>query len=417
MKLIHFADVHIGVETYGSIDPETGLSTRVMDELNALDKLIVFALENKADAVIFCGDAYKNREPSPTHQREFAKRIKKLSQSKIPTIIIVGNHDLPGSPGKANSVEIFDTLNIENIYIASKPGVIRIETNSGELQVAVFPWLRRNALLTREDSKNLNIEQVVARMQEVMAAKLTEMANEINPEQISIFAGHLAVSSAKLGTERNMMIGNEPAIMLSTIANPVYDYIALGHVHIGQVLSENPPVVYSGSLERLDFGDENTDKGFYMVEINRDGSRKDVVYSFHSIEGRRFSTVDVELPEDAADPTEIVLKTIDENIDKIKDAIVRMRIDLPANLANNLREGEIIKALKGAYNISIIKNVRHVTRGRAQGMITGSMSPLDALKKYLENGNISTERREKLLSYGESLINEEITQNRGTYAN
>ncbi|MCX6004107.1 MAG: exonuclease subunit SbcD, partial [Chloroflexi bacterium] len=121
MKILHFADTHIGVETYGTLDPSSGLSTRVLDELKALDTVLDYAVDNKVDLVLFCGDAYKSREPSQTHQREFARRIRRLSEAAIPTVIVVGNHDIPGSPGKANSVEIFETLDIEHIYIANRP--------------------------------------------------------------------------------------------------------------------------------------------------------------------------------------------------------------------------------------------------------------------------------------------------------
>ena len=55
MKLIHFSDLHIGVENYGRIDPETGMSTRLLDFLHAYDQLVDYAIANKVDAVLFAG--------------------------------------------------------------------------------------------------------------------------------------------------------------------------------------------------------------------------------------------------------------------------------------------------------------------------------------------------------------------------
>jgi exonuclease SbcD len=69
MRILHFSDVHIGVENYGRPDPETGLSTRLADFLDTLDEVVDYALENKVDLALFCGDAYKSRDPSQTHQR------------------------------------------------------------------------------------------------------------------------------------------------------------------------------------------------------------------------------------------------------------------------------------------------------------------------------------------------------------
>ena len=75
MRILHFAEVHIGVENYGRTDPDTGLSTRLGDFLQTLDELVEYAIDTRVDLALFCGDAYKNRDPNQTHQREFAKRI------------------------------------------------------------------------------------------------------------------------------------------------------------------------------------------------------------------------------------------------------------------------------------------------------------------------------------------------------
>ena len=404
------------METYGGMDSATGLNTRVIDELKALDAVIDFAISDKADLVLFCGDAYKNREPSPTYQREFARRIRRLSEAKINTVAVVRNHDLAGSPGKASSVEIFDTLDIDYVHVANKPEILNVTTGKGEIQVAVFPWPRRTALLAREDVKNLGIGQVIEQLQNAMADKLVELAGKIDPSKPAVLAAHVAVSSAKTGTEKNMVIGSDPVVMLSTIASPVYDYIALGHVHRQQVLSEHPPVVYAGSLERLDFGDEGEDKGFYVAEIEQTGKDRKVEYAFHKMQARRFLTLEIEVPDEEDDPTARVLSNIAQRAGDIAGAIVRLKLSLPGHLASALRDGEIFKALKEAYNVSIARDIRKVSRGRGAGWINDSLTPLEALKKYMETQNIAVERRKKLLEYGERLINEKLSADRGTHA-
>jgi exonuclease SbcD len=416
MKIIHFADAHIGVETYGTIDPEKGLSTRVLDELRAVDEVIEYAINNSADLVLFCGDAYKNREPSPTHQREFATRIRRLSEAGIPTVLVVGNHDLPGSPNKANSVEIFETLDVGYIHIADKPSILHIATKSGEIQVAVLPWLRRNALLAREDVKNLGVTQVMDQMQEVLAARLMELAAAIDTGIPAVLASHLSVASAKAGTEKSMVIGTDPVVMLSTIADPVYDYVALGHVHRNQVLSEHPPVVYAGSLERLDFGDENDEKGFYEIEIGRQGASKSVKYEFRKLDARKFLTLEIEIADGDPDPTCSVLRIVKENAEAVSRAVVRLRISVPANIAGLLRDAEIFKALKEAYNVSIVREIGRTARVRGAGWSNKSLTPLEALDKYMEINNVAAERQSKLHEYAERMINEKLSEDKGNYA-
>ena len=98
MRVLHFSDLHIGVENYGRTDPETGLSTRLGDFLDSLDQVVEFALNEGVDLVLLAGDAYKGRDPTQTHQREFAKRLNRLSQAQIPTFLLGGNHDQEECP-------------------------------------------------------------------------------------------------------------------------------------------------------------------------------------------------------------------------------------------------------------------------------------------------------------------------------
>ncbi|HKY52978.1 MAG TPA: metallophosphoesterase, partial [Anaerolineales bacterium] len=79
MRILHFADAHIDMANYGRHDPETGLPLRVLDFLKSLDTIIDTAISEKVDMVIFAGDAYKDRSPAPTFQREWEKRIVRLS--------------------------------------------------------------------------------------------------------------------------------------------------------------------------------------------------------------------------------------------------------------------------------------------------------------------------------------------------
>ena len=139
MKIIHFADLHLGVENYGRIDPATGLSSRLTDFLAAFDELVDFALAEKVDLVLFCGDAYKTREPTQTQQREFARRINRLATAGIPVFLLTGNHDLPNAIGRATATEIFDTLAVKNVYVANRPDIYKIPTPGGTVQVVAYP--------------------------------------------------------------------------------------------------------------------------------------------------------------------------------------------------------------------------------------------------------------------------------------
>jgi len=410
VKILHFADLHLGVESYGHIDPATGLSSRLLDFLNALDQVVDYAVERRVDLVLFCGDAYRSREPTQTQQREFAKRINRLSTNGVPIFLLVGNHDLPNAIGRATTTEIFDTLAVKNVYVSNRPQIYPIPTNSGTVQIVSLPWPRRSALLTREETKSLTFDQINQRLQQALTNIITAKISELDPGLPTILAAHVWVSGAQVGSERSMTIGQEHALLLSNVASPAFDYIALGHIHKHQVLSQSPPVVYSGSLERLDFSEEEDDKGFYLLEIepDKEAGKKLVSFDFHRVTGRCFLTITVNIEPQEAEPISTVLKAIAEQQDKIKDAIVRLNISLSAETEGQLRDNDIRNALKQAHYFTIAKEIKRETRLRLGKWTVEEISPLDALKTYLQSRkDITPERAKLLLEYGERLIQEQ----------
>jgi exonuclease SbcD len=409
MKIIHFADLHLGVENYGRIDPATGLSSRLNDFLSAFDQLVDFSLENRVDLVLFCGDAYKTREPTQTQQREFARRVNRLATAGIPVFLLIGNHDLPNAVGRATATEIFDTLAVKNVYVAGKPGVFQIHTPSGQVQVVAIPWLRRSTLLSREESRNLNIEQVNQKIQEAITRTVAARAASLDPALPSVLAAHVSIGTAKPGTESMMSIGQEPAVLLSNIALPAFDYVALGHIHKHQVLSESPPVVYAGSLERIDFGEEDDEKGFYLVDISAGGKdERRVSFDFHPVSARRFLTVNVALEEGETDPTSAVLAAVTERREKIGDAIVRLNISLLSSLEGRLSYSEIRDALKDAHYSAVTRDIQRDTRLRLGDRPAEELTPLEALKAWMDSQQVSPERRKTLLEYGQKLIEGDV---------
>ncbi len=84
LRILHFADAHIDIANYGRHDPTSALPVRVMDFLQSLDQIVDTAIDEKVDLVIFAGDAYKDRNPQPTFQREWGQRMMRLSQAADP---------------------------------------------------------------------------------------------------------------------------------------------------------------------------------------------------------------------------------------------------------------------------------------------------------------------------------------------
>ena len=402
MRILHFADLHLGVETYGYIDPTTGLSSRFSDFLCALDEVIDYAVDSDIDLVIFCGDAYRSRDPSQTCQREFAKRVKRLSSHNIPLFLLAGNHDLPNAVGRATAVEIFDTLSVANVTVAGRPNSYCINTCKGPLQIIALPWLRRGILLSRDEYKNLTVEKINEKIETLLTQWLNAEAEKLDPGIPAILAGHLTHSGALSGSERTMVMGRDYMLLQSSISNPVFDYVALGHMHHRQMVECPMPLVYSGSLQTIDFGDEGEEKGFYTVEINRAAPRGTRLqeYEFHPVKTRSFLTIRIDANTD--NPAGAVLRAIEKN--EIVGAIVRLYISLPADKQGLITEKDIRRALKDAYFVAAINKETGEERRYRTDVYAEALTPLEALKRYFYARKVPEERVKILLEYSERLI-------------
>ena len=412
MRILHFSDLHIGVENYGRPDPKTGLSTRLGDFLDSLDQVVEFALNEGVDLVLLAGDAYKGRDPTQTHQREFAKRLNRLSQAGIPTFLLVGNHDLPAASSRATAVDIFPTLEVANIHVGNSLKTYDVATPSGPLQVLAVPWPRRSAILSREDSRGMSIEQVRQTLEERLTDGIEAAASQLDPTIPAILTGHVTVNGATVGTERSMMLGQDHVLLVSALDRPQVEYIALGHIHKHQILRPDPPmVVYSGSLQRVDFSEEGDEKGFCVIDLDPaapQGQRM-TKFEFHKLDARSFVTVDVTVERQDVDPTATVVRAIARK--EIAGAVGRVRISLAAESDAHLKETEIRAALEPAHFIAAIsREVAGTRRTRISPSEGEDLQPMQALGLYLDSRNIEGERRGKIMRKAEELMEMDLAE-------
>ena len=410
MKILHFSDAHIGVENYGRTDPDTGLSTRLTDFLDTLDEVADYAIEERVDLVLFCGDAYKSRNPNQTHQREFARRIARLSTAEIPVFLLVGNHDMPFTTSRASALEIFRTLDVRNVYTGDQLDIYRIPTASGPVQVLALPWVRRSAFLAREETRGMTPEQVNEAIQQALTDLIRARADELDESVPAIFAGHVSVGEAKTGSEQSMLLGRDHVLLKSSVALPQFDYVALGHIHRRQELGRNPPVVYAGSLQRVDFGEEQDDKGFYVVDIDPAApqGKRATSFDFHQVDARRFLTIPVDISRDDPNPTATVIEAITNMY--FDGTVVRVMIRIPADLASHLRDADIRGALDGAHFVAAIsRELVAESRSRLGGADTQTLDPVEALKLYWDSRSMPTDRAKLLLRRAAELMEDEET--------
>ena len=411
MRILHFADLHIGVENYGRTDPQTGLSTRLTDFLSALDELVEYALSQDVDLVLLAGDAYKGRDPSQTHQRELATRLAKLSSANIPVFLLVGNHDLPHAVGKATAIEIFHTLQVPGLYVGDRLQNYPVSTRKGPLQILAVPWPRRSGLLSREESHGMTIDQVRERIQDLFTGSIQDRIVELDPSIPAVLAGHVTISTARTGTEQSMMLGQDHVLLPSAVHKPGLDYVALGHIHKHQILRDDPMVVYSGSLQRVDFSEEADTKGFCIVDLDPAApqGRRLQDFRFQTVKARPFLSIEAKVAPGDEDPTNTVMRAIMRR--NVAGSIVRLKVSLPAGSDVHLRESDIREALSSAHYVAAItRDVEQDRRTRIPPGVAEGLTPLDVLRLYLESRTVAPDRQEKLLKYAEDLVSSEPSE-------
>jgi exonuclease SbcD len=400
IRLLHFADLHVGMENYGRLDPATGVNDRVLDFLRRFDELIDYGLEREVDLVIFAGDAFKSRNPNPTYQRAFARRVKRLSDAGVPIVLLVGNHDLPTMAQRASSVDIFRTLDVPNVVVGWEEKIHTIETRHGPVQVATIPYPVRQRLLTHDDYRGLSIRELDEGLQGIVVEIIQALARQIDPHIPAVLAAHLSVSGATFGSERSVMIGRDAVVLKSVLADPAWDYVALGHIHLHQSLNgdDYPAVVYSGSPERIDFGEQEQPKGFCWVEL----ARGETTWEFVEVDARPFVTVRADVRE-AANPLMALGQAVAEH--DLTDAVVRLILRLRAEQETLLRDRDIRALLSGAYFIGgITREVEREARVRLGDLAPEEMTDGELLVKYLETRNIEPGRITALLEHAESIF-------------
>ena len=406
LRILHLADIHLGMENYGRPDPLTGLSSRLGDFIKSLNQALDWALQNDVHLVLIAGDIFKNRDPTPTVQREFAKCIRKLSAAGMPTFILVGNHDVPNALQRANTVEIYSTLAVPQVTVAHQPGVHTIETMAGAVQIVALPWITRSQLMRRAEHRNLTPEDLNREMLTMIEGFIDKAADGLDPNLPAVLTAHASVQGAVFSSEKDIMLGADVTIPKSIVANPRFDYVAMGHIHKHQVLSHaRPPIVYPGSLERIDFGEEKEKKGFVVVEIEGRGpdGERPVRFDFHEVDARRFLTIKVNASGE--EPTDEVLRRIEERAEVIPGSIVRLQIETTPERQRDLRQDEIRAALlsHSPSFMAVAVQAAHAHRLRLGDKVIEQMNPRQALEIYLQNREATPDRVETLLKHYDKL--------------
>jgi len=381
IKLLHFADAHIDLARHGRRDPETGLPMRVLDFLRALDRIVDAAVSEKVDLVIFAGDAYRDRTPAPTYQREWGKRMIRLSEAGIQTLLVVGNHDVSPAAGRAHTLQEFDTLQVPHIHVISKPCLLGPDDLNGlPIQVIGIPWLNRSGLAASLADIGAAADEINDQLESQITRIIEDFFEKLDPVLPAVLTSHVSVQGASYGNERSVMLGKDLVLTASLVKDKRLDYVALGHIHKAQNLNPDgqPPVIYPGSIERVDFGEIKDEKTFVIAEIEKGVPTK---FKWIKLEGRPFISCSVTVDDPEGVQVQI-MKAIPPP-DEIQDAMFRLILTYPRDWEAMIDEAAIRRAAEAAFEFHLIRRPLSPARLRLPGdMAIANLSSGELLALY-----------------------------------
>jgi exonuclease SbcD len=342
-----------------------------------------WAVDNDADAFVFGGDGFTNGRPTPEAAELVAEGFRLLSDAGIPVIIIRGNHELISVPATHRDI---------NQRFADIPGVMVVDDSRNiflpnGLQVTAVPWPRRNQILADIPTEDMTPTEINHMVGQLLTDRIDELAEEIDPSAPALFAGHLTVSNASLGTDKRgsellvHAVFEEPIVSVDVLEEGPWSHSALGHIHKRQRVADK--VWYVGSPNRVDFSEEHDDKGFHAIRIS-DDNVADVEFVPTPARVMRTLHAAAGVPDDIVDGTLVRLVLPDGE-----------RVPAPA-LVSQLTAA-------GAYIAKIDARPAQVQRSAAE-VLAVEVSELDGLRAWLDKNGVDPDTWGDLLAGAQELL-------------
>jgi exonuclease SbcD len=254
MRILHTSDWHIGRSFHGhaTLDPLRGV----------LDVLARQVRENDVDVVIVAGDVFDSAAPAAACYTLLTDALRALSDAGARIIVTSGNHDSAARLGFQSA------LLREGIQVVTDPlsaGIpITIADGHGPVHFYGVPFLE--PALVRHLWPGVELRSQRATIEHVLGLIRADLAGR-GGRSVAIAHCFAAGVEATAGVEREIRQGSLDVVPLSAFDGP--DYVALGHIHGRQQLSER--VRYAGAPLHYSFGEADKPRGSWLVDLDAAG--------------------------------------------------------------------------------------------------------------------------------------------------
>ncbi len=252
VRIIHTADLHLGLSfAQPNVSPSFE-ELRFKDLISNLDFMKNYAIENNADFFIIAGDIFHNPRPSVLAFNEFSRIVGELVHNNIDVIVVLGNHDSHRARESLSYLKSYVNVRLERFHLFDVAGAKLIEKGGRKIKFIGLPYPHFQSSLSYGDFLS-HFEN-----------KFKEIKASIKEEDFTIVVGHFFVEGGKIGSE-HLIASLRDYPIPSQVFEDV-DLVCLGHLHLPQQIGEK--IFYAGSIERIDFGEENENKSFLDIELN-----------------------------------------------------------------------------------------------------------------------------------------------------
>ncbi|MDA7742372.1 exonuclease SbcCD subunit D C-terminal domain-containing protein [Francisellaceae bacterium] len=274
MKFLHTSDWHLGRSLYGR---------KRYEEFTAFLDWMVQTIEDKQiDVLLVAGDVFDTSTPSNRAQELYYRFLYRVAGSCCRHVVVIaGNHD---SPSFLNAPkELLRTLNVHVVGSISESleDEVIILHNDGQTEaiVCAVPYLRDKDIRTFEagetiDDKNKKLVDGLKKhyldICEIARQKRSEFTKQDNVDIPIIGMGHLFAAGGKTAEGdgvRELYVGSL-AHVGADIFPSLIDYVALGHLHIPQMVGGLEHIRYCGSPIPMGYGEATQEKKVVLIEFN-----------------------------------------------------------------------------------------------------------------------------------------------------
>lgn len=255
MRMLHTSDWHIG-RTFHGVD-------LLADQARALEAVAELVTAQQVDVVVVPGDVYDRSIPSADAIAVCNKGFEAIRAAGATIVATSGNHDSPTRLGALGSFAAAGGLHLRT-SVAEVDRPVMLADEHGPIACYGIPYLEPE--ITRAE---LDVPQARshAEILDAALARIRADRQRRGDPRTVVLAHAFVVGAEATGSERSIAVGGVETVPLSAFEG--MDYVALGHLHSPQTLSES--VRYSGSPLPYSFAERSHRKAVWIVDLDADG--------------------------------------------------------------------------------------------------------------------------------------------------